>query len=140
MMEGVALFLRQFFEPWLLFLADDPALRLLQCAMLLTGLCIIFLVFYTTRDILLRTHSFWYMFVSIVAVAGLPVAGFLLYLLFRPSRTIKEREMEEMLAELLSQSRASYATYPRGSTAVSAVRKPRSKKRRTADIQDELSL
>ncbi|PIQ76617.1 hypothetical protein COU78_02835 [Candidatus Peregrinibacteria bacterium CG10_big_fil_rev_8_21_14_0_10_49_24] len=87
-------------EPWLLFLADDPTLRLLQGCMLLIGVLVIFLVFYTTRDILLRTHSFVYMFVSILLVAVLPVAGFFLYLLIRPARTIKERELESMLLSL----------------------------------------
>lgn len=87
-------------EPWLLFLADDPTLRLLQGCMLLVGVLVIFLVFYTTRDILLRTHSFVYMFLSIVLVAVLPVAGFFLYLLIRPPRTIKEREVEQMLLSL----------------------------------------
>jgi hypothetical protein len=41
------------------------------------------------------------MFISIVIVAALPIAGFFLYLLIRPSRTNKEREMEELVTELL---------------------------------------
>ncbi len=92
---------QSFLAPWLVFLAEDPALRMLQISMLLAGFFTIFLVFFTTRDILLRTHSFWYMFVSILLVAGLPVAGFLLYILIRPPRTIKEREMESLLSEVL---------------------------------------
>lgn len=87
-------------EPWLLFLADDPTLRLLQGCMLLVGVLVIFMVFFVTRDILLRTHSFLYMFVSILLVAVLPVVGFFLYLLIRPPRTIKEREIETMLLSL----------------------------------------
>lgn len=94
-------FLQSFAQPWLVFLAEDPALRLLQGGMLLVGVVVIFLVFFTTRDILLRTHSFWYMFLSIVLVAALPVVGFFLYLLIRPSRTNKEREMEELFTEVL---------------------------------------
>jgi len=89
-----------FLEPWLLFLVEDPNLLLLQGLMLLVGLIVIFLVFFTTRDILLRTHSFWYMFFSIVLVAFAPVIGFLLYLLIRPARTVKEREMEVMVKEV----------------------------------------
>lgn len=88
-------------QPWLVFLAEDPALRILQGGMLLLGSLVIFLVFFTTRDILLRTHSFWYMLISIVLVACLPVIGFFVYLLIRPARTIKERELEEMLMEVL---------------------------------------
>ncbi len=87
-------------EPWMLFLADDPMLRAVQGGMLLLGSVVIFLVFYTTRDILIRTHSFVWMFFSILLVAALPVVGFLLYLLIRPSRTLKEKEMEKMLKDL----------------------------------------
>jgi hypothetical protein len=94
--------LQSLFEPWLLFLADDPLLRLLQAGMLLTGIVVIFLVFFTTRDILLRTNSFLYMFISIVLVAALPVVGFFVYLLIRPARTVKEREMEKMIRALHS--------------------------------------
>lgn len=92
--------IQSFAEPWLLFLADDPVLRMLQLGMLLLGCFVIFLVFYTTRDILLRTHSFFYMFVSIVLVALLPVLGFFLYLLIRPARTLRERELYDMVARL----------------------------------------
>ena len=35
--------------------------------------------------------------------ALLPVVGFLVYLLIRPARTLKEREMEEMLRVLLGE-------------------------------------
>ncbi len=93
-------FLQTLLEPWLLFLADDPTLRALQGGMLLIAAILVFLVFYATRDILLRTRSFWYMFLSILLVALLPVVGFLLYLLIRPARTITEREVEMMLMEL----------------------------------------
>jgi amino acid permease len=104
-MTFIATFLQRFAQPWLVFLAEDPALRLLQCGMLLVGVVVIFLVFYTTRDILLRTHSFWYMFFSIVLVAALPVVGFFLYLLIRPSRTSKECDTEELLTEILVELR-----------------------------------
>ena len=100
-MTVIVTFLQRFAQPWPMFLAEDPALRLLQCGMLLVGVIVIFLVFFTTRDILLRTHSFWYMFFSIIIVAALPVVGFFLYLLIRPSRTNKDREMEELLTEIL---------------------------------------
>jgi len=99
--------LQSFLEPWLLFLAEDPLLRLLQGAMLLLGVILIFLVFYTARDILLRTHSFVYMCFSILLVAILPVAGFLLYLLIRPARTIKERELEKAVKKLLKKQSSS---------------------------------
>lgn len=104
-MTVITSFLQNFAQPWLVFLAEDPALRLLQGGMLLVGIVVIFLVFFTTRDILLRTHSFWYMCISIILVAALPVVGFFLYLLIRPSQTSKEREMHETLAELLVEVR-----------------------------------
>ncbi len=93
-------------DPWFVFLADDPFLRSLQAALLLLGALAVFLVFFTTRDILLRSNSFLYMFFSIALVAILPFVGFLLYLLVRPARTIKEREVETMLTELLSRKPA----------------------------------
>ncbi len=94
-------FLQSLVEPWLFFLAEDPMLRLLQGLMLFAGIIVVFLVFFTTRDILLRTTSFCVMIASIILVALLPVIGFFLYLLVRPSRTLKEREMERMLHQLL---------------------------------------
>tara|TARA_Y100000310_G_scaffold322224_1_gene381024 strand:+ start:487 stop:819 length:333 start_codon:yes stop_codon:yes gene_type:complete len=95
-------FLQTFLEPWLLFLADDPMLRMLQLGMILLGSLVIFLVFYTTKDILLRTQSFLYMFFCILLVAFLPVIGFFLYLLIRPARTIKEREVDAMVRSLVA--------------------------------------
>lgn len=80
-------------EPWLLFLADDPMLRALQGGLLLLGFLVIFTVFFATRDILLRTQSFLLMFFCIILVAFLPIVGFFLYLLIRPSQTIAERTL-----------------------------------------------
>ena len=93
--------LKSYIEPWLLFVSEDPLLRLWQGSLLLIGVLAIFLVFYTTRDVILRTHSFLYMLFSILLVALLPGVGFLLYLLIRPQRTIKERELEKMVQDIL---------------------------------------
>jgi hypothetical protein len=92
--------LRPLLDPLLLFLSDDPVLRAVQVALLMGGALVIFFVFYATRDILCRTHSFLYMAFCIVIVAALPVLGFLLYLLIRPSRTLRERENDRILREL----------------------------------------
>ena len=97
--------IQPYLDPWLLFLADDPMLRLLQGGLLLLGFLVVFLVFFTTRDILLRTQSFIYMFLSILLVAALPIMGFLLYLLIRPARTLKEKEMEAMVRELFAKKK-----------------------------------
>jgi len=91
--------LRSLLDPILLFLSDDPVLRVMQVALLVVGALVIFFVFYTTRDILRRTHSFLFMALCIVIVAALPVVGFLLYLLIRPSRTLLERENDRILRE-----------------------------------------
>jgi len=87
-------------EPWLLFIAQDPMLRAVQISMLLLGSLAIFLVFFATRDILLRTNSFIYMFFCILLVAVVPGIGFFIYLLIRPARTTKERELERMVREI----------------------------------------
>lgn len=124
--------LQQFAQPWFVFLAEDPALRLLQLGMLFVGVIVIFLVFFATRDILLRTHSFWYMFFAIVLVAFLPVIGFFFYLLIRPARTIKEREMEELLQRIVQNST------PTVQKSTPPKKKPLPKKK--ASSSDDLSL
>ncbi len=92
--------LQSFFDPFLLFLSADPLLRAVQGGLLLIGAIVIFLVFFVTRDILLRTHSFWYMALCIVLTALLPGIGYFLYLLIRPARTIHEREQEALVRAL----------------------------------------
>ena len=114
------LFIQSLLEPWLMFLAEDPLLRGLQIGMLLLGAIVIFFVFYATRDIILRTHSFWYMFFSIILVAVFPIIGFFLYLLIRPARTIKDREMEGMLKKLTAKK-------PLAKTSAKAPAKPEPK-------------
>ena len=100
-------FVSSFLQPWLTFLADDPALRALQIGMLAVAMLLIFLVFYATRDILQRTQSFPLMLLCIVLVALLPGLGFLIYLLIRPSRTLRDRENEEILLQIFDDLRKS---------------------------------
>jgi hypothetical protein len=76
-------------------------MRILQAAVIAISVILLFLLLYTLRDILLRTRSFLYQFVCILLVGALPILGFLLYLLIRPARTLKERETEEMVRRLL---------------------------------------
>ncbi len=132
-MEYFLSFLQQFAKPWLIFIAEDPALRIVQGAMLLSGIVVIFLVFYTTRDILLRTHSFFYMFFSIVLVALLPIVGFFLYLLIRPARTIKEREVEHMLLQLTDGP-------PSRSVVSVPTTKPAPKKKKSTKAKEDITL
>ncbi|MDD4628348.1 MAG: PLD nuclease N-terminal domain-containing protein [Candidatus Peribacteraceae bacterium] len=111
--------LRSLLDPLLLFLSDDPVLRVLQVVLIMTGALVIFFVFYTTRDILRRTHSFLYMAFCIVIVAALPVFGFLLYLLIRPSRTLLERENDRILREFHDEHlRRKHDGSPRGQKKV----------------------
>jgi hypothetical protein len=84
------------------FFLDNPALRAAQSGLVVFGVIVLFLLFFALRDILLRTRSFWYQFLCIVIVTLLPIIGFLIYLLIRPARTIKEREMESMMLTLVA--------------------------------------
>jgi len=104
MQNNLIAFIKPYVEPWMVFLADDPLLRAMQFSLIGVGFLAIFLVFYTTRDILLRTNSFLYMFFCILLVAVFPGVGFLIYLLIRPPRTLKERELEKMLQGILKRS------------------------------------
>jgi membrane-bound ClpP family serine protease len=101
-----------FLQAILLFFTDttNPTLRLLQIVLLILGVLAAFLVFFTTRDVLLRSKSFVFQLFSIVLVAIVPLFGFLLYILIRPSRTLKERELEHMLQRLLERQSPPPAT------------------------------
>lgn len=88
-------------------LTDNPAIRALQLSLLGTAGVAIYLVFFATRDILLRTRSFVYQLACILLVAVLPVVGFFLYLLIRPATTIRERDMEKMLKKILKKENPS---------------------------------
>ncbi|MBU0458408.1 hypothetical protein KJ652_03945 [Patescibacteria group bacterium] len=95
--------IKTYLEPWLLFLAEDPILRAGQLSLMVVGFLAIFLVFFTTRDIILRTNSFFLMLFCILIVALLPGVGFLIYLLIRPSRTLKEKELENLVNDLIQE-------------------------------------
>jgi hypothetical protein len=73
---------------------------MLQLTLLLVGSVAVFLVFFAMRDILNRTHSFWYQLCSILLVAFVPILGFFLYLLIRPARTMRECAVEAMVRDL----------------------------------------
>lgn len=79
---------------------DNPGLRFAQAGLIFFATIVLFLLFFALRDILLRTRSFWYQFLCIVIVTLLPGIGFLIYLLIRPARTIKQRELEAMILTL----------------------------------------
>ncbi len=83
------------------FFSADPSVLLVQSLTIGATCIIVFLVLYATRDILLRTQSFLLQIFCILLVAALPVVGFLLYLLIRPTRTTSERRLEQKLDKLL---------------------------------------
>ncbi len=83
------------------FLATDPSVLALQLLMISGAFLVVFLVLFTTRDVLLRTHSFFLQILCILLVAVLPIFGFFLYLLVRPPRTLSERMMDRKLSEIL---------------------------------------
>lgn len=87
---------------WSGLLNLDPLIRGVQIGLGVLAGGLVFLVFYATRDILRRTDSLLYQLACIFLVAALPVAGFFLYLLVRPSRTLKSREIEENVREILA--------------------------------------
>ncbi|MBI5156011.1 PLDc N-terminal domain-containing protein [Candidatus Peregrinibacteria bacterium] len=86
---------------FLTLLADDPTLRFIQIGLLCIGIFIVFLLLFATRDILLRTRSFLYQIVCILLVALLPGVGFLIYLLIRPERTLKQRETDVRVKKMM---------------------------------------
>lgn len=88
----------QFF---LSILTENPAVRAMQFTLLGTAVVSVYLVFFVTRDILVRTRVFWYQVGCIVLAALLPVLGFFIYLLIRPASTVRQREVEQMLRQLL---------------------------------------
>lgn len=83
------------------FFLADPAVRTAQVLVFGTAALLLFLLFYTLKDVFLRIRSFWLQALFVLMVALLPIGGFLLYILLRPARTLKEREMEWMLARLV---------------------------------------
>lgn len=88
------------------FLATDPTVLFFQFLMAGSAFIVVFLVLFTTRDILLRTHSFLLQAFCILLTAVLPIIGFFLYLLIRPSRTIAERAMHRDIIALMSKLHA----------------------------------
>lgn len=89
-----------FLSPLVGIFAEDPAVRTVQFTLLALATVDVFLVFYATRDILLRTRLFLYQFLCIVLVAVLPGLGFLIYLLVRPARTVRQRETDALVERI----------------------------------------
>lgn len=87
-------------QPLLTIFSVDPAVRMMQLALLVCAVLVVFFVFYVLRDVVLRTDSFLAQLLAIIIVAFLPGIGFLLYILLRPSRTLRERQLETLVREI----------------------------------------
>ena len=83
------------------FFSEDPSVFLVQVLLLGLGFVVVFLVLFTTRDVLLRYDSFIAQVLCILLVATLPVFGFLFYLLIRPSMTTAEKHLRHDLEAVL---------------------------------------
>lgn len=93
---------QQMIDAVFLSFAENPVALSLQIALGVAGCVAVYLLTYTVRDVLLRTRSLPAQLACILLVGGLPIAGFFLYLLVRPARTVKERQMERMLKSILA--------------------------------------
>jgi amino acid permease len=78
------------------FLATDPSVLLLQILLIFAAFLIIYFVLFVTRDIILRSHSFLFQAFCIL-LSAIPVFGFLLYFLIRPSETLRQQSMRHEL-------------------------------------------
>ena len=86
------------------FFSANPSVLLMQSLMIIAASFVVFLVLFATRDILVRSSSFLLQIFCILLVAVLPVIGFLLYLLIRPSRTIADKKLSKQIEALLERT------------------------------------
>lgn len=87
--------------PFSAVLATDPAALMMQMGVLGGGAVLLFLLFWTLRDALLRSRSLVFQVFSLFLVTALPLFGFLAYLLIRPAQTLQEREQTRLLHAVL---------------------------------------
>ena len=80
--------------------SQQPAILNVQVLLLVAAVVAVYLVFFTTRDIILRSKSTVFQVFSILLVAVLPIVGFFLYLLIRPGSTVRQRDVESMLKKI----------------------------------------
>lgn len=81
------------------FLAADPSVLALQVLMMTCAFLIVYSVLFVTRDVILRSHSFLFQVFAIV-LSAVPLVGFLVYLLIRPSTTLFERALFRKVTDL----------------------------------------
>lgn len=104
--------------------SQNPVFTVQMLVLSAVALVLIFLIFYTTKDVFVRSDSFVFMLFSLLLVVLFPVVGFLLYLLIRPAQTKKERQL---FAEL----RALHKEVTALKAAQTGTKKPTAKKTST---------
>jgi hypothetical protein len=92
------------FSAFASLLSPDGSVRFVQLGLVAVGCVAAYCVFFTVRDALLRSRSLLFHIASLLLVTALPIIGFFVYLLVRPARTVKERETDSMLRELLARN------------------------------------
>ena len=73
-----------------------------QWTVMFCAVVLLFLLLFTLRDIVQRTDSFLYQAACVLLTGALPIVGFLVYLLIRPARTIRQRETDAMVREMFA--------------------------------------
>lgn len=81
------------------FLVTDPRILFLQIVMVTSAFLIVYFVLFVTRDVIVRSQSFFFQIFCII-LSSVPLIGFLIYLLIRPSTTIFERHLAKNVADL----------------------------------------
>ena len=87
-------------DTWLRYAPANVPAFALQALLFVVAFTLVFLVLFTTRDIILRTHSFLFQMFAIILVAILPFVGFCIYLLIRPGKTLYEKKVLHLLHEI----------------------------------------
>lgn len=81
--------------------SSDPTVFALQVGAVIASAAVIYTVLFVTRDVIIRSRSIVFQVFSILLTAALPLAGFLLYFLMRPSTTNAERALQKDVTEML---------------------------------------
>lgn len=90
-------------DGWVQSFSSNPNVFFMQLGMVAVAVTLVFIVLFTTRDVLIRSSSLLFQFFSIVLVAVLPIIGFLLYLIIRPAHTNKERALAKRIDHISSE-------------------------------------
>lgn len=86
-----------------LFTQLFPNFSLPAFAMACFGALLVYIIFYTTKDVFARSESFLFMFFALLLVTALPLIGFALYVLVRPSSKTLDRKIYAKLLAIEDQ-------------------------------------